>query len=209
MDKRALERRLSDLAGFESPRPELEQYRTPAWLAAHLVHLGDLQGDLAGRTVVDFGAGTGALALAATTRDPGRVVAVERDPAALATARENERRFDPAVPVDWILGDATRPPLPDGSEATIVMNPPFGAQAGNESADRAFLAAAAASAATSYSVHNAGSRSFVESFAADNGGEVTHAFEATFGIDRQFAFHERDRREVPVEVYRIDWRHSR
>ncbi len=204
MDKRGLERRVSELAGFEDPRPDLEQYPTPAWLAAHLVHLADLQGDVAGKSVVDLGAGTGVLALAATTRRPERVVAIERDPAALAVARENERAFDPPLTVDWILGDAARPPLAV-ADATVLMNPPFGTQRGNEGADRAFLAAASEIAGVSYSIHNEGSREFVESFAADRGGEVTHAFAAELGVDRQFEFHDSEREDLPVEVYRIEW----
>jgi putative methylase len=201
--KRALEQRLAAVAGFGDPDPSLEQYPTPAGLAAHLVHLADLQGDLAGRTVADFGAGTGMLALAAATRKPERVLAVERDPAAIATARENEREVAPEVAVDWLLGDATRPPL--AAVDTVVMNPPFGAQAGNEHADRAFLAAASEAAGVSYSIHNAGSRSFVDSFAADEGGEVTHAFAAEFAVDAQFAFHTSDREVLDVEVFRIEW----
>ena len=210
MDKAALERRLSELAGFREPRADLEQYPTPAWLAAHLVHLADLQGDLAGRIVLDLGSGTGVLALAAATRGPERVVGIERDRAALETARENEQVFlgegnHARGPVHWILGDATRPPVVPPGSTTVVMNPPFGAQRGNEGADRAFLAVAAELADVSYSIHNEGSRAFVEAFASDEGGEVTHAFAAAFGLGRQFEFHEDDRREIPVEVFRIEW----
>ncbi len=106
--------------------------------------------------------------------------------------------------VDWVRGDATRPPLClDG--ATVLMNPPFGAQDGNEHADRDFLAAAADLARVSYSVHNAGSREFVESFAADNGGEVTHAFAAEFDLPRQFAHHTDASRTLDAEVFRVVW----
>ncbi|MEF8774240.1 MAG: METTL5 family protein [Halobacteriales archaeon] len=209
MDKGELERRLSSLSGFASPRVELEQYPTPAWLAAHLIHLVDLQSDLAGRLVVDLGAGTGLLALAAATRRPRAVVGVERDPDALRVARENERALAPATPVHWVRTDATRPPLSDSSGATVLMNPPFGAQRGHEHADRAFLGAAADVAGVSYSIHNEGSRSFVESFAGDEGGDVTHAFAAKFELDRQFPFHDRDRQIVDVEVFRIEWSATR
>jgi putative methylase len=85
------------------------------------------------------------------------------------------------------------------------MNPPFGAQNGNEHADRAFLSTAADIADISYSVHNAGSRAFVESFAADNAGEVTHAFAAEFDLDNQFDHHAADRAEIDTEVFRIEW----
>lgn len=203
MGKRALERRLADLAPFADPRVELEQYPTPAHLAANLLHLADLQGDL-DRPVIDLGSGTGILALGAALHGAPRVVGIERDRAALETARENERSLAPPVAVDWLLADATRPPLAlDGP--TVVMNPPFGAQRGRRHADRAFLAAAADLAAVSYSLHNADSRDFVEAFVADRGGTVTHAFEATLELDRQFPFHERDRADLTVEVYRIEW----
>jgi putative methylase len=201
--KRALARRLAAVEDFRDPDPALEQYPTPAELAAHLVALADLHDDLTGRTVADLGAGTGMLALAAATLAPERVLAVDCDADALRVARENEARVAPDTAVDWLRGDATRPPL--AGVDTVVMNPPFGAQRGNEHADRAFLAAAADLASVSYSVHNAGSREFVESFAGDNGGEVTHAFAAEFPVDAQFAFHTSDREALDVEVFRIGW----
>jgi putative methylase len=205
MGKRGLERRLSRLDGFDEPRADLEQYATPADVAAHIVHRADLQGDLRRRTVVDLGAGTGLLALGAALRGPDRVLALELDADALAIARENEHRLDDAVAVDWVQADATMPPLPLDGDVTVLTNPPFGAQDGNEGADRAFLAAAAALGDVSYSIHNAGSQSFVEAFVADNGGTVTHAFEAAFAVDRQFGFHTEARRELAVEVYRVEW----
>ena len=206
--KRALELRLSEVAGFDDPRADLEQYATPADVAAHLIHLADLQGDLAG-TVLDLGAGTGMLALGAALGGAGRVVALERDPEALAVARGNERRLDPSTRVEWLLADATRPPLRDPpGPVAVLMNPPFGAQRGNVHADRRFLEAVAGIADVSYSIHNAGSREFVEAFAADHGGTVTHAFRATFELPHQFDFHGRERATVDAEVFRIEWRQS-
>ncbi|NEU56963.1 METTL5 family protein [Halorussus sp. MSC15.2] len=211
MDKAALERRLSRVAGFEDPSVELEQYPTPADLAAHLVHLADVQRDLAGKTVVDLGTGTGMLALGAAFRGPTRVLALDRDPAALAQARQNEREVAPDVPVSWLLADATRAPLcvsedaPSREEATVLMNPPFGAQTGNEHADRAFLTTASEIASVSYSIHNAGSREFVEAFADDEGGEVTHAFSADLDVERQFAHQTSERAVIDTEVFRIRW----
>jgi putative methylase len=201
--KRALARRLAAVQGFPDPNPALEQYPTPAELAAHLVALADLHGDLTAQTVADLGAGTGMLALAAATRAPERVLAVELDADALRIARENEARVDPETCVDWLRGDATRPPL--SAVDTVVSNPPFGAQRGSEHADRAFLAAAADLASVSYSMHNAGSREFVESFANDRDGEVTHAFAADFPVSAQFDFHTSDREVLDVEVFRIEW----
>jgi len=85
------------------------------------------------------------------------------------------------------------------------MNPPFGAQSGNEHADRAFLATASEIAAVSYSIHNAGSEAFVESFADDGGGAVTHAFRAEFDLPKQFDHQTSERETVDAEVFRIEW----
>lgn len=203
--KRAIERRLADLDGFENPRVEREQYTTPADLAAHLVHLAALHGDLSDRTVVDLGTGTGMLAIGAVLAGAERVVGLDVDREALETARKNQRWVVPDMSIEWVLGDATDSPL-RSMDSTVLMNPPFGAQVGHEHADRAFLATAAEIASVSYSIHNDGSESFVESFAADNGGTVTHAYRGRFALPRQFDFHERDSKEIDVEVYRIEWK---
>ncbi|MFC7021009.1 MULTISPECIES: METTL5 family protein [Haloarcula] len=204
--KSALAQQLAVVAGFENPRAGLEQYRTPPELAAHLVHTADLQGDVEGRIVVDLGCGTGMLALGAALRSPETVVGVDIDPAPLATARQNERKVGSTTSVSWVRGDATAAPLcPPVEDTTVVMNPPFGAQSGNEHADRRFLETAAEISTVSYSVHNEGSREFVESFAADNGGKVTHAFETEFELPRQFDFHDEEARVITAEVFRVAW----
>jgi len=200
--KRALERRLEAVEGFRDPRVELEQYPTPAELAAHVVHLADLHDDL--DLVLDLGTGTGMFALGAALAGARRVVGVDRDRDALAVARENERRVAPELSVEWVLGDATRLPL-SVSDVTVLMNPPFGAQRGNEHADRRFLETVSNVASVSYSVHNAGSREFVESFVDDHGGTVTHAFHAEFDLDRQFDFHSESTRALDAEVFRVEW----
>jgi putative methylase len=203
--KAALETQLAVVAGFENPSVSLEQYPTPPEVAAHVVHVADLNDDVEGRTVVDLGTGTGMLALGAALRGPARVIGLDVDREALSTARKNRVRVGTTAPIHWVQADATRCPLRLTERTTVVMNPPFGAQRGHEHADRAFLATAAEIADVSYSIHNAGSQEFVEAFVADNGGEVTHAFEATFDLARQFDFHEANRKELRTEVFRIVW----
>lgn len=203
--RRRLAQELAVVAGFEDPRAPLEQYHTPPDLAAHIVHVADLRGDIEGRTVLDLGCGTGMLALGAALRGPDRVVGLDIDPAPLSTARENERRVGAMTEVAWVRGDATTAPFAADSRATVLMNPPFGAQSGNEGADRTFLETAADIAAVSYSVHNAGSESFVESFVDDNGGTVTDAFAAEFDLPRQFDHHTTASESIDTEVFRIEW----
>ncbi len=199
--RRTIERRLEAVEGFADPDPAREQYATPADVAAHLAFLAATRGDL--DRVLDLGAGTGMLALGAALAGADRVVGVEADPSALAVARANTDRMAPPIEPAWVLGDATRPPV--AGRWTVLANPPFGAQRGNEHADRAFLAAASEVASVSYTLHNTGSREFVESFAADNGGTVTAAFAVELEVQRQFGFHTAERATIEGEAFRIEW----
>ncbi|MEY7849901.1 METTL5 family protein [Natrarchaeobius sp. A-rgal3] len=207
LSRRQLARTLESVDDFSDPAVELEQYLTPPELAAHVLHLASLHGDLE-RRVIDLGTGTGMFAIGASIAGADRVVGIDVDLDALALARENARAVDRGGDrvrdVDWILGDVTRHPFATAG-ATAISNPPFGAQRGNRHADRTFLETASAIADVSYTVHNEGSQAFVESFAADKGGDVTHAFRAEFPIDRRFEFHTADRETLEAEVFRIEW----
>lgn len=201
--KRRLEGRLTELTGFRDPDVDREQYETPADLAANLLHRADLHGDLDG-LVVDLGTGTGVLAIGAALAGADPVFGLEADRSALRIARQNEASIDTPIGIDWIQADARRPPIRLGANVTVVMNPPFGAQRSSRG-DRGFLETASRIAAVSYSIHNAGSREFVEAFASDNGGSVSHAYAAEIQLDRRFPFHSKRRRDIDVEVFRIEW----
>ncbi|WP_121742952.1 METTL5 family protein [Natronorubrum halophilum] len=204
--RRTLARALEALDDFSEPSAALEQYLTPPEIAAHIAHQARLQGDLEAQ-VVDLGTGTGMLAIAASLAEADRVLGIDVDPNALALARANAARIDEAGkhgPLCWLRGDATRAPL-SLTDATVLSNPPFGAQRGNRHADRTFLETARSIAAVSYTIHNEGSREFVESFADDEGGDVTHAFRAEFPIAKRFDFHTEAEATLEAEVFRIEW----
>jgi putative methylase len=204
MDRAAIERQLAACQSFEEPSARLEQYATPPDITAHIVHLAALQGDLS-RRVLDLGSGTGMLTLGASLAGAEDPVGIERDSGALKLARTNARELGFADRVSWILGDATRVPVAPTEPMTVLANPPFGAVDGRSGADRAFLETIASIATVSYTVHNAGSMAFIESFVADNGGEVTRSYRAEFDIERQFEWHDSERESISVEVVRVDW----
>lgn len=204
--RRALAQQLGVVAGFEEPTAALEQYPTPPELAATLIHTADLRGDIDGRTIIDLGTGTGMLLLGAALRSPTQGIGVDIDRGALVTAKRNERRLSAPPPLTWLQADVRQLSLAaEQATTTVVMNPPFGAQQGNKHADRAFLEVAGNLAAVSYSVHNAGSRSFIDSFVTDHDGQVTDAFATEISLDRQFSFHTDTTTTIDAEVYRIAW----
>jgi len=192
-----LERMLENLEGFSDPSPRLEQYQTPAPLAARLLYHAALSGDIEGRRVCDLGCGTGILAIGAALLGAREVVAVDIDRTALEIARSNAERA--GVDILFLHADVADPATPEriGECETVIMNPPFGAQQAH--ADRPFIDVALAIAPRVYGIFNAGSRSFVNAYLAGR-GEIEEVIGGQLSIKRAFSFHRDEVREIPVEI---------
>ena len=72
---------------------------------------GSLRSPEPKRTLLDLGTGTGILALAAKRLGAARVIAIDHDPVAIATARENARR-NKLDNIDFHVADVRRWPFP-------------------------------------------------------------------------------------------------
>jgi putative methylase len=193
MKKKQLEMQLERLDGFSNPSAAREQYATPASVAADLLYLAYLRGDL--ESVCDLGCGTGVLAIGSALLG-AKVVGVEIDPQSLRTARENATRL--GAEVDFIRGDANSVSL--RGIKTVVMNPPFGAQKAS-AGDRAFLRKAVEIADVVYSIHNLGSEGFIRRIVEPC--TIEEIYRIKFPLKRCFAFHSRDVKTIEVELYRI------
>jgi release factor glutamine methyltransferase len=121
--------------GVFVPRPETELIA--GWVLDRIAGLPE-------PTVVDLGAGSGAIALSVAAEHPGaRVVAVERDAGAIEWTRHNAgaRAAAGDTPVEVLAGDMTDPALLDQLDGTVdvvVSNPPYvpdGARLPGEVAD--------------------------------------------------------------------------
>lgn len=84
-----------------------------SWLDRH---------DLAGRSVIDFGCGSGVLAIAALKLGAARVTAVDHDPQALIATRENAARNQVDARLQVIHSDTLRPGPVDLVIANILAN---------------------------------------------------------------------------------------
>jgi putative methylase len=200
MKLKQLEMSLQRLAGFPRPRAALEQYQTPAPLAARLLYHALMKGDIAGKRVCDLGCGTGVLAVGAALLGAGPVTGIDIDEKALDVARENAKLL--GAEVTFLAADLRSGcPQQAGACDTVVMNPPFGAQKAH--ADRPFIDCALALAPVTYSIFNAGSIPFVQSYTAQR-AEITEKIGGAFAMKRTFAFHTRDVQEIEVEILRLN-----
>ncbi|MDD1691284.1 MAG: METTL5 family protein [Methanoregula sp.] len=200
MKLKQLEMTLQRLAGFSRPQAALEQYQTPAPLAARLLYHALMKGDIEGKTVCDLGCGTGILAIGASLLGAASVTGVDIDEGALAVARENAALLDAEVTFTALDLREGRCQERIGACDTAIMNPPFGAQKAH--ADRPFIDCALAVAGVTYSIFNAGSIPFVEAYTAQR-AEITEKIGGAFPIKRTFAFHTKDVQEIEVEILRL------
>lgn len=191
-----IERALSTIPAHPSPDPALEQYATPADIAADVLFEAFALGDIGGRSVYDLGCGTGVLAIGAALLGAMPVMGFDLDETAVGVAREHAQRLGAsqceffAEPVDEV---------PPGAD-TVVSNPPFGAQ--QRHADRPFIEAANRCGRIAYTFHLATTRDWVENRVQELGGEVTHAWGLEFPIKAQFWFHDKPVSSVDVVVLR-------
>ncbi|MEW5936891.1 MAG: METTL5 family protein [Candidatus Thermoplasmatota archaeon] len=196
MRLRDLEIALERCPPHPEPKAALEQYRTPARLAAQVLYDALAHGDIEGKRVADMGCGTGALAIGAALLGASYVVGVDIDEEALYIAERCAERLD--VDVEFVRSDVRNF---SGAFDTVIMNPPFGYQA--QGADRPFLSKALEIASAIYTVHAAASEGFVDSFIEEHGGRVLEKKSYKFEIPYTFSFHKMERRPTEVMVYHV------
>lgn len=199
MRKRKLEMLLEQVRGFDQPDVRREQYATPATVAAELLYFAGMSGDLHGN-VIDLGCGTGVLAIGASllmqeNDETQKVIGIDGDIRALETAKANAQSL--GAQAEWICCDVRNV---CGQFDTVVMNPPFGAQ--EKGNDRPFLDKALEVGCVIYSIHNAGSKAFIERYIKGR-GSVTDVIPLKFPIRHTFKFHRKEIAFIDVELYRI------
>ena len=191
MKKRELEMRLQRLLPMPAPDPALEQYATPASIAADILFQAYGNGDIADRKVVDLGCGNGIFAIGAWLLGAEKVLALDVSEKALETAAENVRLT--GADIELVHSDVRDF---HGKADTVVMNPPFGSQ--RKGADRPFLDAAMVAAGSVYSLHMAETLPFLESYARKNGRELSFHKEYKYDIPHLFTFHSKIKESINI-----------
>jgi len=199
--QRELEILLQKVKPHPSPSPTLEQYQTPARIAAEVLHFALGRGDIAGKKVLDAGCGTGIFAIGAKLLGAEEVIALDLDEAALAVAMENAR----ALGVDIGLLTVDIADFPESCD-TVIQNPPFGSQ--KKHADAPFLDRALRIGGTVYTFHNGETEAWVEGRLAALGGDVTDRLRFAFPLPHTFDFHRKESVDVPVTLFRVVPRQS-
>jgi len=193
--KKDLEIFLQSVPDFEGPKAELEQYITPATIAADLLYRAYFAGDMTGKRVMDLGCGTGILAIGSALLGAD-AHGIDVDIRAIAAAErfcaENE------IKASFDCMDVS-----DVKEKfdTVVMNPPFGAQ--RRHADRKFMEKALEIANVIYHICLKETGEFVLNFYRSRGADALAIHDYRLDIKRRFEFHTKDKKGYETLLIRV------
>ncbi|XP_052247931.1 rRNA N6-adenosine-methyltransferase METTL5-like isoform X2 [Dreissena polymorpha] len=203
-----LETYLEEVDGFENPKVLLEQYSTPAHLAACMLYTIHTSFDgIKDKHVLDLGCGCGVLSIGAVMLGASKVTAVDVDEDALAACQQNIEEFE-MENIDLELHDITDL----GSEIserlkvtvdTVVMNPPFGTKH-NKGIDMQFVKTGLSlTSGAVYSLHKTSTREHIQKKAEDWGMDMTILAEMKYNLKCTLKSHKKDTVDIEVDFIRF------
>ena len=196
MKKKDLEMELQKVRDFESPDPKLEQYMTPANIAADILFDAYSKGDVQVMKVVDLGCGTGMFSIGSWLLGASMVTGYDVSESALNVAERNKEEL--GAEVDFRISNILD--VEDKAD-TVFMNPPFGCQ--NRNADRPFLDKAMEVSECVYSIHMADTLDFVAKYCEKKGRLISYYKIYKYEIPHTFSFHTKTKKTVDVAVVNI------
>mgnify|MGYP001069265627 CR=1 FL=1 len=201
LKKKELELILQRLRSHPEPSPELEQYTTPAEIAADVLFIA--YPDIVGKNVLDIGCGTGIFAIGAKILGAKKSTGIDIDEKALAVGDAYRKALH--LDVEFKLSRISEF---NKKYDTVLMNPPFGAQKNQKHADRMFLKKALELAPVVYSFHLLETENFVENFVAKLNAAITFEKRYKFPIPYTFKFHTKKLKLFEVVALRIERKSS-
>jgi len=206
MDKKQLEIVLSQLKENPKPKVELEQYTIPGELAAQIINIARVSGDIKDKIILDLGCGTGRLTIGSVLMGAKKATGVDLDKKVINVARKNVKIVEEMTnkkihdKIKFVCQDVLN--LKQKAN-TVIQNPPFGIQ--KLHADRIFLKKALECGEKIYSLHRhyEKSREFLTKLIEKNGGKVETIIKFKFRIPYMFKFHKKPYVKYEVDLFII------
>jgi putative methylase len=198
MKQKELEMLLQKVPFYEQPNPFIEQYMTPANIAADILFTACRFGDIQQKVVVDLGCGTGIFSYGAKIVNAKEVIGIDLDEQSLEIARNFAKENNQDIQylnqdvLDFnIICD------------TVITNPPFGAQKSNRWADRRFIEKGFVISKVIYSLHLTKTIDFIEKMISSLNGEIDFYKQYKFPIKHSYGFHSKKTAKFDVTLLRI------
>lgn len=194
--KKELEMLLQQIPMVKSPKSSLEQYQTPASIAADILFIA--YDNVHNGVVIDLGCGTGMFSIGCALLGAKKVVGIDVDENAIEIARKKAKEMN--ANIHFLREDVSDI---DIKGDMVIMNPPFGAQRSNKKADTLFLKKALEIAPIVYSIHLKKTIPFIRSFISSIEGKITYSKDYIFPIKKTFLFHEKKVEKFEVMMLKI------
>jgi putative methylase len=198
MKQKELEMILQKVPTYEYPNPFIEQYMTPANIAADIIFTAYQYGDIEDKKVVDLGCGTGIFSYGAKLVNAKEVVGIDVDKQSIEIAKKFAKENNENI--EYITKDVKDVNIKCD---TVIMNPPFGAQKSNRWADRAFIEKGFEISKVIYSLHLSKTISFIEKLLMSLNGEINIKKSYDFPIKHTYFFHKKKAESIDISLLRI------
>ncbi|KAI0978948.1 hypothetical protein GJ496_005797 [Pomphorhynchus laevis] len=209
MKLKQLQSLLENVEDFSSPQYQLEQYMTPPYIAATMIHSAKGRDDITNCSVLDLGCGTGMLTIASSLAGAGYCLGIDVCSDAIQQAKRN--CCDLLNNIEFLITDIRR--LRGFQFDTVIMNPPFGTKYNELSVkngrpasrgsglDVIFLKRAIETADVVYSLHKSVTRKYLEYTFKDQEFEVISVF--NFPIMKRQGKRVCTEIDIPVDFIRL------
>jgi putative methylase len=198
MKQKELEIILQKVPTYEQPNPYIEQYMTPANIAADIIFTAYGFGDIQDKKVIDLGCGTGIFSFGAKYVNAKEVIGIDIDEESIKIAKNYAEKNNEDI--QFIIKDVKDL---DIKCDTVIMNPPFGAQKSNRWADRRFIEKGFEIAKVIYSLHLTKTLDFIEKMILALDGEISYYKKYDFSIKHSFSFHSKKALKFDVTLLKI------
>jgi len=203
MKKKELEIKLQKIPTYEQPNPFIEQYMTPANIAADILYTACQYDDIQDKKVVDLGCGTGIFSFGAKLANAEEVIGIDIDRKSIEIAKKYAKENNEDI--HFMVKDVKDV---DIKCDTVIMNPPFGAQKSNRWADRGFIEKGFEISKVIYSLHLTKTLDFIEKMILSLNGKITFYKKYDFPLRHSFSFHSKKSQNVDIMLIRIDTKNS-
>ncbi len=199
MKKKELEILLQKVPLPNKPIPNLEQYMTPANIAADVIFTAHQFGDIQNKTILDLGCGTGIFSVGTALTGAKKVMGIDADKDIITIAKEYAKKNN--LEIEFMTMDVKNVQTKCN---TVIMNPPFGAQKSNQKADRKFIEKGFEISQILYSIHLKKTIPFLEKMISSLSGNITYRKDYAFPIRWTFEFHDKKVVYYDVTLLRIE-----
>lgn len=199
MKKKKLEMMLQKVPKYKKPDPQLEQYITPAGIAADIIFKAYQFNNIQSKKIIDLACGTGIFSVGAAILGAKEVIGIDIDQKSIEIAEEYAKKTN--LDIEFINQDIKNVNI---NCDTVIMNPPFGAQKKNYNADRKFIQKAFEISSVTYSLHLTKTIPFIKKMTKSLGGKIDYSKRYNFPIKRTYKFHTKETLNHQVTLLRIN-----